>query len=136
MGDWSCKPGPDCFTCPLPDCNCDLFKRRAEGELSKAGNTKQVGFKVIDVWRCSDLGHYSPIPGRGPNDEEVLQGDVRTTVVSKEEIEALLAREFPGKIAPISEPLDKTPKGGRTHIGIGRKVVEFPRRGAEGGGSA
>ena len=54
--------------------------------------------------------------------------DGKVTLASREEIEALLAREFPGKIAPIRESLDKTPKGGRTHIGIGRKVVEFPRQ--------
>ena len=54
--------------------------------------------------------------------------DGKVTLASREEIEALLAREFPGKIAPIRELLDKTPKGGRTHISIGRKVVEFPRQ--------
>lgn len=77
---------------------------------------------------------YSPIRGPMRNDEDVLNGDVKITVASREEIEALLAREFPGRIAPISEPLDKTPKGGRTHIGIGRKVIEFPRQRTGGDG--
>jgi len=55
------------------------------------------------------MGIYSPVRGRMKNNEEVLQEGVTSRVASKEEIEAMLADRWPGKVAPITGVRHKTP---------------------------
>lgn len=71
------------------------------------------------------MGHYSPVRGKVPNEEDVLNAGVTVTRLPLEEIEAMLAREYGRKLEPVRKSLRRWPRGKSTQITTG-KLVEFP----------
>ena len=66
---------------------------------------------------------YSPVRGPVRHDEYYMQGKVRVTVKPLEEIEAMLAKRFTGKIETIKYPLHSTTPAERQKDG--RKIVDI-----------
>lgn len=52
---------------------------------------------------------YSPVKGRILNDEEVLHRGVRTYRMNREDLEAMLQRQFGRKLEPVTGNKHKTP---------------------------
>ena len=94
----SCTPGKDCFTCPYEDC--------IKGEARKSNFTNQEETRMVKIGRKSRCGQKGKEVKQGNAGKirffvEIKTGEATTRKMGKDELEAMLAREYGEKLAPI-----------------------------------
>ena len=87
----------------------------------------QCGLRCLPVAEGAAMSEmYSTVRGTVRNDEYYMTGDVKTTVKSKEEIEAYLQDRWPGQIEPVRGPIRRIASTQRTSGGKKRWHIKLP----------
>lgn len=97
----ACTPGKDCFNCPFPDCIRGVSTVRTSKKESVA---RKIGYKEKSGKSGGSLLSYGNASKlRGFADDWKVTSEVKTRIMPKAELEAMLAQKYGSKLEPVKE---------------------------------